>query len=332
MRAPSKVLRRSIRAVLLGAVLCAAPPAGAWPENPPVFLFGFAPGGHAPGHLSDHRGLAVGTNGHVYVADTNEDRIQVFDRDGRFLRAWAGSGLLPGQLQLPHDLALDAQNNVYVADTFNRRIQVFTAGGELLRIFHRELYDFGLINGIDVENGQVFALDATRDRVYIMDLFGGGPSPVQPGYFSVPYPGDAQALAVSGDSDIYVLSLHHATVTKFNWRGERVLEWGAPGRGPGEFDAPERIETDTAGNVYVAERANFRVQKFDANGTLLTLWGTAGDSPGQFGYISSLAASADGRIYVGQFTDRSTQFGIQVFVPAVGVVPMTWSGVKERYR
>ena len=70
------------------------------------------------------------------MADYN-NRVQVFDSQGRFLRKWGGTPVeedyrtaKDGEFVSPHALALDREGNVYVADIVhyirpNHRIQVF---------------------------------------------------------------------------------------------------------------------------------------------------------------------------------------------------------------
>ena len=69
--------------------------------------------------------VAIGGDGNVYVADTLNHRIQVFDPEGRFLCKWGTEGKGDGQFNEPLGLAIDGAGNVYVADAHNDRIQVF---------------------------------------------------------------------------------------------------------------------------------------------------------------------------------------------------------------
>jgi DNA-binding beta-propeller fold protein YncE len=81
------------------------------------------------------RAITVGANGDVYVADTGNDRIQVFDREGTFLRWLGGSGSDIGQLDEPVGLAIGEAGELYVADAWNARIQVFDAAGQFVRMW-----------------------------------------------------------------------------------------------------------------------------------------------------------------------------------------------------
>jgi DNA-binding beta-propeller fold protein YncE len=81
------------------------------------------------------RGVAVAPNGNLYVADTGHKRIQVFDKDGKFLFGFGAPGSLPGQFNEPSSVAVDASGKVYVADYWNQRVQVLDAQGHPLVMF-----------------------------------------------------------------------------------------------------------------------------------------------------------------------------------------------------
>jgi DNA-binding beta-propeller fold protein YncE len=114
--------------------------------------------------------------GNFYVSEYGEnDRIQVFSPDGKWLRQWGGHGYEPGEFMRPRALAIDNDDNIYVADSTNNRIQVFDTQGKLLRLWGEKgdgpgqmAYPFDLAIGPDkclyvVEYGnhrvQKFSLD-----------------------------------------------------------------------------------------------------------------------------------------------------------------------------
>ena len=94
----------------------------------------YDPAGH--GAFFGPRGIAVDAeNGRVYVADTGNHRVQVFDSNGDFLLEFGGAGDSLSQMQEPVGIAIavaDEQHSgsqIFIADTGNRRINEFTSDG-----------------------------------------------------------------------------------------------------------------------------------------------------------------------------------------------------------
>ena len=68
--------------------------------------------GSEPGNFRDPHDLYVGgSKGYVYVADRQNNRIQVFDQDGNFIAAWR-------QFGQPSSVYVDKRDNVYVGSTY----------------------------------------------------------------------------------------------------------------------------------------------------------------------------------------------------------------------
>ncbi len=90
--------------------------------------------GDQPGAFFGPRGIAVAADA-IYVTDTGNERVQVFDRDGTFRTAFGGYGTAPEYLIEPVGIAVGPDGLVYVADSGNQRISVFTPEGEPVRQF-----------------------------------------------------------------------------------------------------------------------------------------------------------------------------------------------------
>ncbi len=81
--------------------------------------------GDGAGDFSLPKGVAVDSEGHLYVVDAQFENIQIFNSEGQILMAFGEEGRGPGQFWLPAGLAIDGQDRIWVADSGNRRIQVF---------------------------------------------------------------------------------------------------------------------------------------------------------------------------------------------------------------
>jgi DNA-binding beta-propeller fold protein YncE len=96
-----------------------------------------------PGEFAMPVGVAVDKDGNVFISDTLNTRIEEFDADGTFIRAFGEAGDGPGYLDRPKGLSIDGDGHIWVADAMQDRIQVFTPEGRLL-IY---MGDHGLLPG-----------------------------------------------------------------------------------------------------------------------------------------------------------------------------------------
>ena len=104
------------------------------PNAPAVDLFSRSPAGAGKGQLNMPRGIARDPAGNFFVADTQNLRIEKYDKDGKFVTAFGGKGSGEGQFNPINDegqgtgpggIAVDKDGNVFVADTWNHRIEKF---------------------------------------------------------------------------------------------------------------------------------------------------------------------------------------------------------------
>ena len=101
------------------------------PDRQPLYEFGVH--GSEPGEFSRPQALALDQEGRLWVADSCNHRIQVFDVSGerpQLVRIWGEHGEAPGQLNYPYNLILDGQGHVIVTEFGNHRVQKFTLDGQ----------------------------------------------------------------------------------------------------------------------------------------------------------------------------------------------------------
>lgn len=85
-----------------------------------------------PGQFAQPTNVAVDQDGNLYVTDTLNSRIQIFDANGNFLKTFGKAGDGPGFFARPKGLAVDADGHIWVADAVQNRVQVFDQEGQLL--------------------------------------------------------------------------------------------------------------------------------------------------------------------------------------------------------
>ncbi|WP_237564927.1 NHL repeat-containing protein [Blastopirellula marina] len=284
-----------------------------------VLLCGCVPGLESPGGLeavwgergiSDGkfekpRAVAIDADDQLYIVDMTA-RIQVFDRNGSFLRAWQIPEYYRGR---PSGLSFNNAGDLLIADTHYNRMLVYSADGRKL--------DDQTIGGVEGHGpGEFgFVTDAVQDshgNYYIAEygqfdriqkftasgeyLFEWGGHGDQPGQFVRP-----QNLAIDAEDHIWVADACNHRIQVFDATGDHavlVKMWGVHGEQPGELSYPYDLVLDGQGHVYVIEFGNHRLQKFTLDGQSVGIWGGNGREPGQLFCPWALALDSRGRVHV----------------------------------
>ena len=85
----------------------------------------FGKAGDGPGYFARPKGVAIDSDGHIWVADGMQDRVQVFNNEAQLLISFGGHGLLPGQFQGLVGIATDKNNRVFTSEIYPGRVQQF---------------------------------------------------------------------------------------------------------------------------------------------------------------------------------------------------------------
>ncbi len=119
--------------------------------------------GVGPGEFNRAEGLGFGPDGRLFVADSCNHRIQIFDPDGTWHGTFgrAGSGL--GELSYPYDVRVDRNGLRYVCEFGHSRIQIFDARNQPVEILGGPGLEPGQFN-----NPWSIALDS-RGNLYVAD-------------------------------------------------------------------------------------------------------------------------------------------------------------------
>ena len=172
--------------------------------------------------------LTVDSTGRVFVADTGNKRVVVYDSNGTGLTAIGVAGQAgadPGYLNEPVGVTVAADGTVYVADTWNTRIQAFKAdsAGE---------YTFVSQWPVDAWYGQ-----SLENKPYLAT--------------------DAQGRLYATDPESY-------RVLVFAKDGKFLTTWGENGTGDTQFGIVSGVAVNSQGQIYVVDSGNNRLMRFPA--------------------------------------------------------------------
>jgi len=128
-----------------------------------------------PGDFSRPTNAAVDEDGNVYVSDTFNDRVEIFDADGNFIREFGKAGDGPGYFTRPKGIAIDRDGHIWVADAMQDRVQVFSPEGKLLIwIGNHGLLpgQFSMVGGVLIDKqNRVITSEQYPGRVQIFRYF-----------------------------------------------------------------------------------------------------------------------------------------------------------------
>jgi len=183
------------------------------------------------------RGIDVDSEGRVYVADTGNKRIVIFDENGKYLTEFGTAGFDAGQFDEPVGVAVANDGRVYVSDTWNQRIQSFIPSeasegtGEDLFFLPLAQWDVNAWFGQSLENKPFITVDS-QNHVFVTD------------------PGDSE-------------NVNGFRVIEFTEDGQFIRTWGEFGDGPAEIGLAAGVTVDSLGNIWVTDAGNNRILKYN---------------------------------------------------------------------
>ena len=187
--------------------------------------------GARPGEFSGPRGVAIGADGLLYVADSDNHRVQVLEQDGTPIREWgsfgdvSAGGMPADAFNQPWGITVAEDGTVAVADTWNHRVQFYSTTGKLLS----SLGSFGAAESLE-------------------SLWG------------------PRSLAFNGHGDLFVSDTGNKRILVFNEAQQPLAEIGGAGSIPGTLDEPVGITIGPDERLYIVDTWNRRVQVFEETG------------------------------------------------------------------
>jgi sugar lactone lactonase YvrE len=242
----------------------------------------------------------------VYISDSLNDRIQVFNLDGTFVNKWGESGSSNGQFNNPLGLDTDSEGNVYIADSNNIRIQKFDSSGAWLGSFDLSpMYPPECTSGDLVCTPNGLAIDQ-NDNLFITVTSMQGAH----GIFNLSKDGilkdhwEVNGSSIALDTAGNVYTTWGGYIYKYSNTGELL---DTLGEGPGPYKGYRGLAIDANGDIFTMTTWMGNLQKFSSDGTLLGIFGERGNDEGEFAYGSELALTEDGKLYIADVENQRVQ-------------------------
>lgn len=241
--------------------------------------------------------------GRVYVFQRTAHPLLIFDRDGKFLRAWG-----EGAFTSPHGCRVDPEDNLWLTDNADHRVMKWTTEGRLLATF-----------GVRGEAGE----DATHFNrpadvafapsgdVYIADGYGNsrvvrlshdgrflgawGRKGKGEGEFNLPH-----SVAVDARGRVYAADRENARIQVFTPEGKFLSQWRDVGHPYGLCMMRDQ-------RLFVTDGIANTVSVYDLEGKLQARWGSKGSAAGQFNLAHMITVDDRGAVYVTEIDGRRVQ-------------------------
>ena len=249
------------------------------------------------------RDVTIGSDGQVYVADTDNNRIVKLNAStGACMTTFGTVGSGNGQLRAPRSLVSDGASGLWVAEGGNSRVQHLSNTGTYIGKFG----SYGTSNSqfrsphcVFLDGSAVGVCDTFNYRIQLLSVNGSGvPSygstlgGVQPtnGGFNGPFD-----VAFAPNGQMYVADWFNHRIQRFAADGSFLGAWGGYGTPNGSFIFPRGIAVKDDGTVVVTDSENNRIDTFTPTGGFIAQLKPSGTT---FNRPHQTAIAPDGTYWV----------------------------------
>jgi uncharacterized protein YjbI with pentapeptide repeats len=240
-------------------------------------------------------------NDKLYVCDTGNNRIQIFDTSLNFISKFGSEGYrIDGKFVGPYDIAINPSNGrIHVVSYSSHDVNVFDSSyNYLFRII-----GFSYPRAIALDSaGNIYTSEGYLIKKFsssgdslgtILSSYGSGDGQL---YNASTLVFDASDNLWICDTGVSGASTNHR-VQKFSSSGTYISKFGSGGTGNGQFNSPYGLVFDSSGNIFVSDMFNYRIQKFDSSGNYISQFGSYGTGNGQFDRPYGVTINSTGNIF-----------------------------------
>lgn len=229
-------------------------------------LLEFGKKGTGPGEFNQPHDVSVDPrNGDLYVMDTMNKRVQVFDKAGTYKREFAGDFIQP------FGIAVHPKGEfLVVANTANREIMKWTLDGKLLERWKRKGSgegEFRWPRNVSVDaQGNIFVADTDNERLQKLDANGNfqqfiiGPNGREGSFHP-------RAVEVAPDgSRLLAAAAYAQRIDRFDGTGKLLGSFGEHERDTGVFNVLRDVLVHPNGDIYASDWMDHRIRRFSSTG------------------------------------------------------------------
>ncbi len=270
--------------------------------------------GTGQGQFQRPRDLQIAPDGSIYVADTNNHRIQHLDPEGNVINIWGSfadisKGDAPGgTFYEPWGIALGSDGSVFVADTWNHRIQKFSPSGEFIKMWgyfgqaEKPEAFWGPRDVLVTPDDKVVVTDTGNKRIVVFDTDGNfitefGEPGLGPGQFD-----EQVGLGVNSDGTLFVADTWNQRIQSFIAAADNSYQplssWDIVGWYGQSLDNKPYLAVDSKGTIYAGDPEGYRVLQFSPQGEFIRYWGDLSTGLDGFGLVGGLAVDPQDGIWV----------------------------------
>jgi len=223
---------------------------------------------------AEGNGVTVTSKENIFISDYYNNRIQIFDSEGKFISKFGSEGNGNGQFNGPYGIAINSKGNTIISDKNHHRIQIFDCEGQFISTFGSKGSENGQFNnpiGLEIDvNDNILVCDGDNNRVQIFDPEGNfistfGSEGNGNGQFNGPV-----GVAINSKGNIIVSDQLNVRIQIFDSEGNFISKFGSKGNGNGQFVFPWGVCVDLNDNILVCDHSNNRIQIFDSEGGFIT--------------------------------------------------------------
>lgn len=241
--------------------------------NQAIYLYTMIGDSTSQIQLKQARALSVDLFGSIYIADTGNNRVLKFNKDGKLIKIVGGFGWEKEQFYSPYDIHVSSVLDIFVADYNNNRIERYDKDLNYISSLHSsedwdDQFQFGYPKSVASSiHGELFIIDGENIRLLKLNSF--GEPEMSFGDFAE---GKGRLLQpvqviISPDDRIYVSDSQANKIIVFDYFGNYLTEIGSNflKKPQGIFYSPVKL-------LFVADPGNKRVVVFTPGGELIISW------------------------------------------------------------